>query len=223
MVQRVYEAALQILPRVVVATDDMRIVDAVKSFGGEAIMTPNTCESGTERMAHVARRLPAKIYVNIQGDEPLVHPDSIRATVALAVKRKAIATPATDLEEADRNNPSAVKVVMDREGRALYFSRSMIPFIAHGVKSPAKAFKHMGIYAYPRAALLKFVSFSPTDLEQTERLEQLRALYYGLPIYVAYSPHDSIGVDTPEDLKKAEQLLKIRRQSDRDRRSIKSS
>lgn len=221
MVQRVYEAAREILPRVIVATDDMRVRDAVLAFGGEVMMTPNTLQSGTERTAYVAKKISSRYYVNIQGDEPLIHPDTIRVTVKLAQKRKAIATPATDLEPADQSNSSTVKVVMDHKGRALYFSRSMIPFTGHNVTSPAKPFKHMGLYVYPRKQLLDFVKHPITDLEQTERLEQLRALFYGMSIYVAYSPYDSIGVDTPEDLRKAEQILKTRRQGQLERRSMK--
>ncbi len=208
MVQRVYEAAKKALPRVVVATDDARVQQAVKSFGGEVLMTPESCQSGTERMAYVAKKISASYYVNVQGDEPLIHPDSISAAVRLSIKMKGISTAATELLAEDRANPSAVKVILGSGARAIYFSRTMIPYAAHGVTAASPSYKHLGLYVYPRAALLKFVGWKATELEQTEKLEQLRALYYGAPIYVALTPHDSIGVDTPEDLTRVEEILK---------------
>lgn len=207
MVQWVYEQAARCLPRVVVATDDRRIFSAVKNFGGQAVMTPPSLNSGTERMAHVAKSIKAAYYVNIQGDEPMIQPDTIRKTVAMAIKRKAIATPATDLSPKDFHNPNAVKVVVGQDGRAIYFSRSLIPF-ARDQKSKIKPLKHMGLYVYPRKDLLRFVSFKPTILERTEMLEQLRALYYGMPIYVVETRFDSVGVDTPADLKAVQAKMK---------------
>jgi len=200
MVERVYRAAAKALERVVVATDDERIVREVRRFGGEAMMTPASLGSGTERMAFVARKIHASYYVNVQGDEPLMHPDTIRETVRLAIKEKAIGTAAIQLQPKERDNQSAVKVVLGKGNRALYFSRSMIPCSAHGVKKPMEALKHLGIYAYPHRLLLEFVKLKPTQLEQMEKLEQLRALYNGFPIFVSITRHDSIGVDTPVDL-----------------------
>lgn len=206
MVQWVYEAARQALPNVVVATDDKRVMETVKRFGGEAIMTPAHCSSGTERMAYVARKKRASYYVNIQGDEPLMRSEAIRKTVALAVSKKAIATVATDLNKRDWHNPNAVKVVLGVGARALYFSRSLIPFPRD--RGPLKALKHLGLYVYPRRELFRFVASRPTELENIEKLEQLRALYHGMPIYVAKTRHDSIGVDTMNDLKAVEKILK---------------
>lgn len=207
MIQWVYEAATRAIKNVVVATDDKRVVDIVNAFGGEAMMTPLSCQSGTERMAAVARRRPADIYVNIQGDEPMMSPVTIKETVAMAIAKKAIATPAIKLEPQDADNPNAVKVVLGAGDRALYFSRSLVPFPRDGV-SKVLALKHLGLYAYPRKDLLKFVSLKPTALEQTEMLEQLRALYNGLPIYVVRTAHDSVGVDTPRDLAAVTKRLK---------------
>jgi 3-deoxy-manno-octulosonate cytidylyltransferase (CMP-KDO synthetase) len=207
MIQWVYEAARHALSSVVVATDDRRVADAVAGFGGRAMMTPASCNSGTERMAAVARKQAADIYVNIQGDEPMMNPVTIKETVRLATARRAIATTAIKVDSADANNPNAVKVVLGDKDRALYFSRSLVPFARDGV-SKVTPLKHLGLYAYPRKELLRFVSLKPTALEQTEMLEQLRALYHGLPIYVARTAHDSVGVDTPSDLAAVTQRLR---------------
>jgi len=145
------------------------------------------------------------VYVNIQGDEPLMNTATIRGAVKLAVKKKAIATPATPLKDVERD-PDVVKVVVGADGRALYFSRAPIPFPRDG-KAYARPMKHLGLYVYPRAQLFKFVSLKPTGLEQTEKLEQLRALYHGFPIFVSLTPHDSIGVDTARDLAAVERRL----------------
>lgn len=207
MVQRVYEAASRALEHVVVATDDTRIVNAVKRFGGKVILTPKNINSGTERMEWVSRKLPAQYYVNIQGDEPMIHPHTIRSALKLAVQNKAIATSATPLKKADMLNPSAVKVIVGARRQAIYFSRAPIPYVAHGVDRPLRALKHLGLYVYPKDQLRQFVKWAPPALEQTEKLEQLRALYYGASIYVAFTTHDSIGVDTLADLKKVSRLL----------------
>jgi len=206
MIQWVYEAASKALPEVLVATDDRRIMDVVVGFGGKAIMTPSNCASGTERMAYVARRRPADFYVNIQGDEPMMQAVTVRDAVRLAVRRKAIATAAIRLDPRDADNPNAVKVVVGENDRALYFSRSRIPFPRDGKKGVG--LKHVGLYVYPRAELIRFVKLPPTDLERIEKLEQLRALYYGIPIFVGRTRHDSIGVDTMSDLKKVEERLR---------------
>lgn len=206
MIQWVWESASKALPKVVVATDDVRVATVVSRFGGEVMLTPPELPSGTDRMAYVARRRPAAYYVNVQGDEPLMHPSTIRDAVKLAVARKAISTPAMRLNE-DFQNPNVVKVVTDTAGRAMYFSRSLIPFARDG-KSFQPVLKHLGLYVYPRAQLLKFVSLKPTTLEQTEKLEQLRALYHGMPIFVSVTPHDSIGVDTAPDVKEVERRLR---------------
>lgn len=203
MVEWVYRSAKKALSNVVVATDDKRVFDAVRTFGGKAVMTSKSCPSGTDRMKEVAKKINARYYVNIQGDEPMMSPTTIRQTVALALKKKAIATAATPLKEHEKIMPSAVKVVVGRDGRAIYFSRALIPFTAHGVQArqAAPLLKHLGLYVYPRQTLFQYAALKPTALEQTEKLEQLRALYNGLPIYVCVTPYDSIGVDTPHDLR----------------------
>jgi 3-deoxy-manno-octulosonate cytidylyltransferase (CMP-KDO synthetase) len=208
MVQWVYEAALKALPRVIVATDDFRIRDAVKEFGGEVMLTPNTCTSGTDRMAYVAARVPAQYYVNIQGDEPMMNPETVKVAVDLAIKKKGISTAATTLRPEERDDKSAVKVIVGGNDQAIYFSRGMIPTMAHGVTESSPTYKHLGIYVYPKAALKQFVRWPQADLEKTEKLEQLRALHFGAPIYVALTRYDSIGVDTPADLAKVTALMK---------------
>jgi 3-deoxy-manno-octulosonate cytidylyltransferase (CMP-KDO synthetase) len=208
MVQWVYEAVKKALPNVVVATDDMRVVAAVEKFGGRALLTPKSCKSGTDRMAYVAKKIKADFYVNIQGDEPMIHPSTIRDTVRLSVKRNDVATAATTLRPEDRNNPSAVKVILGAHQQGIYFSRTMIPYTAHGVTTSMAPLKHLGLYVYPRAHLQQFVKWPASPLEKTEKLEQLRALYNGMPIFVAHTRFDSIGVDTPTDLKNVTKILK---------------
>jgi 3-deoxy-manno-octulosonate cytidylyltransferase (CMP-KDO synthetase) len=174
-------------------------MDAVSRFGGNAMMTPKSCNSGTDRMAYVARKVKADYYVNIQGDEPLMNAAAIKAAVRLALKKKAAATAATTLEKKDFANPNAVKVILDKDARAIYFSRSLIPFDRDGM-GKFKWLKHLGLYVYPRQQLFQFVAWPACKLELTEKLEQLRALYNGMPLYVAETKYDSIGVDTPKDL-----------------------
>lgn len=206
LVQRVYEQARQAqrLDDVVVATDDLRILKAVEGFGGKAVTTSPACPSGTDRAAEVARQYPdAELIVNIQGDEPLMRPEMIdRLVEGLAADTGcAMATLARPIESAEvLANPNVVKVVFARNGNALYFSRHPIPFVRDaGMK--AQHFKHLGIYAYRRDFLLQFVTMPPSGLEQTEKLEQLRALENGFAIKVLVTPHDSVGVDTPEKIK----------------------
>lgn len=208
MVQWVYESAKKVLSNVVVATDDRRVFDAVKSFGGEVLMTPASCASGTDRMAAVARKIHATYYVNIQGDEPMMNPQTIFETVSLAIQKKSVATAAITFPPKESNNPSAVKVILGENKQAIYFSRAMIPYQAHGVTKPLMPLKHLGLYVYPKKSLFQFVKWAPSELEKTEKLEQLRALHHGMPIYVTHTRFDSIGVDTPADLKKVSALLK---------------
>ncbi|MBN1447704.1 MAG: 3-deoxy-manno-octulosonate cytidylyltransferase, partial [Bacteroidetes bacterium] len=195
--------------RVIVATDDERIYAEVERFGGEAVMTPSACASGTERMAWIAREIAADIYVNVQGDEPLLPPSTIDAAVATLIEHTDadIATACCPLRETQGNsNPHIVKLVTDRRGFALYFSRSPIPHLRDAAGSgneipPAGVYrKHIGIYIFRREALLRFASLAPTPLEQAEKLEQLRALEHGMRIVVAEVDSDSQAVDTPEDI-----------------------
>jgi 3-deoxy-manno-octulosonate cytidylyltransferase (CMP-KDO synthetase) len=208
---------------VIVATDDERIARAVQAHGARAVMTSADCPSGTDRIAEVAAALPdARIIVNVQGDEPLMPPDVIdRAVEALESDPDcAVSTAMIRLtSEADFLSPNVVKVVCDYAGRALYFSRSPVPnlsrasqedlgFIAGKPRDRAFwGFKHFGLYVYRREALLRFVELAPSSLERVEKLEQLRFLENGMSIRVIETAHDSIGVDTPEDLEEARRIL----------------
>ena len=218
LVQHVYEQACKAkLNAVVVATDDERIADTVRAFAGAVAMTPSDCPSGTDRAAIVARQCDCDIIVNIQGDEPLMQPEMINQLVdgLVADPHCVMATLARRIESADvLANPNAVKVVFASNGNALYFSRYPIPFVrdAPGTKpehagTKPEHFKHLGIYAYRREFLLEFVKLAPSRLELTEKLEQLRALENGFAIKVLVTQHDSIGVDTPEDVKLVEAIL----------------
>jgi len=209
LVQRVYEQARQAqrLDRVVVATDDVRIADAVKKFGGEVVMTPSTCPSGTDRAAEVARQLDCDRIVNIQGDEPLMRPAMIDQLVD-GLGDSDMATLARPIESAEiLADPNNVKVVFAHNGNALYFSRHPIPFV-RDTGASAKHFRHLGIYAYQREFLLKFVQLPQSALEQAEKLEQLRALENGFTIKVLVTPFDSVGVDTPADVQRVEEILR---------------
>ncbi|OVE77477.1 3-deoxy-D-manno-octulosonate cytidylyltransferase [bacterium F11] len=207
MIAWVFQQAKKVLRHVVVATDDKRIQRAVQQFGGVAIMTPRSCQSGTDRMYHVSKKMKARYYANIQGDEPLLHPRTIEKTVALALKRKKISTAATHLTSRDLMDPHVVKVVTNQDGEALYFSRTTPVTRSKGAIPPG-LYKHLGIYVYPKEDLGKFVRYPIAPLEKSERLEQMRALHYGLPICVALTKFDSVGVDTPKDLRQTEKWLK---------------
>jgi len=175
-------------------------------------MTSPACASGSDRVFEVARSLPADIYVNIQGDEPTLTADFFPPLLRLFDRPEVpVATLAVLCPEADIPNPNAVKVVTALDGRALYFSRCAIPFDRDGTSFTGYR-KHLGIYAYRKAALERFASLPPGRLEQLERLEQLRLLENGIDIYVAEAPNDTIGVDTEDDLARAEAVLKSREQ-----------
>lgn len=225
MVQHVYENAskARVLSRVLVATDDRRIEAAVKGFGGEVVMTSREHASGTDRLAEVARKIKAELVVNVQGDLPFIQEDTIARTVRplsrdSSIPMGTVGTPIVD--EAEWRDPNIVKVITDRAGFALYFSRSPIPYFRNqtidlaGARITARSngrrwgSRHLGLYAYRREFLLKFARLRPTPLEQIEGLEQLRALAHGYRIHVAEAEDRSVEVDTPEDLKKAERHLK---------------
>lgn len=194
--------------RVVVATDDARIAAAVRGFGGEAVMTSPDCASGTDRVAEAARGMDEEVIVNLQGDEPMMHPSVIDAVAAPLAADPGIlmstaALPQDDPEEYGR--PSVVKVVVDGRGDALYFSRSPIPHYRDA--GTGRYRKHLGIYGYRREFLFRVAALSPSRLEEAERLEQLRVLENGYRIRVVDVAHDSVGVDTPEDLKAVEGRL----------------
>jgi 3-deoxy-manno-octulosonate cytidylyltransferase (CMP-KDO synthetase) len=198
------------LDRVVVATDDARIAEVVRAGGGEAVLTSAEAASGTDRLAEAANRAPGDVYVNLQGDEPLMAPENVDLVVEtlLAGPEREIATLAlSGIGETGARDPNVVKVVVAADGRALYFSRAAIPF----PRSGAPAFrKHLGIYAYRAETLRRLASLPPSPLERIESLEQLRWLEAGWSIWVGEAAADSIGVDTPEDLAEAERMLESR-------------
>lgn len=207
MIQWVYDSVQksQLVERVIVATDDRRILETVTSFGGEAELTSAHHLSGTDRIAEVAAHLSCDIVVNIQGDEPLMEPQLIDEVVKL-VKDNAevyLASAKSPIKQVeDLMNPNVVKVVTDGNGYALYFSRSPIPYCStrgSGGNGPL-GFRHIGLYVYRKEFLMKFITLDPSPLEKLERLEQLRALENGYRIKLVYTEYDSIGVDTAEDL-----------------------
>jgi 3-deoxy-manno-octulosonate cytidylyltransferase (CMP-KDO synthetase) len=210
MIQRVYEAAhaCRGLDAVIIATDSEEILALAAKNGWTARMTSPDCRSGTDRVREVAQTVDADIYINVQGDEPLARPEQLETLLALMqTPGVAVGTLKTGCAEADVQNPNAVKVVTDLTGRALYFSRSAIPF-DRDKAGTAHYFKHLGFYAYTRGALENFCTWPESDLERTERLEQLRFLDHGVEIYVAETPFDSIGVDVEADVKKVEEILR---------------
>jgi len=172
-------------------------------------MTSATHNSGTERVHEISNSVAAEVYVNVQGDEPLIRAEHIAALLRLMEDPEAlVGTLKTPAAAADIENPAAVKVVTDAAGRALYFSRATIPYDRDQVKP--RYFKHLGLYAYRKLALDRFVSLPESSLERSERLEQLRFLENGIFIYVGETPHDTIGVDTEEDLARAEAIIRAR-------------
>ncbi len=208
MVVRVWKqvSLARSIERVIVATDDERIAAPVRAAGGEAMMTSATHQSGTDRIAEVAAKVHADIYINVQGDQPFTDPRDLDAVAApmlsdVSIDMATLGTPIADLEEF--RNPTKVKVVCDSSGNALYFSRSPIPHGRDIEGLPAGALRHIGIYAYRRDFLLKFASLAPGKLEQLEKLEQLRALENGYRIRVVPSLAPSLEIDTAEDLARA--------------------
>lgn len=215
MVQHVYERTRQasLVAEVVVATDDRRIYEAVRRFGGVAEMTRSDHETGTDRLAEVAGRSEADVIVNVQGDEPLIDPAMIDEAVRplIADRTLAMSTLMARIRTVDDYlNPNVVKVVTDQEGNALYFSRSPLPLFRDIPElkdedfqsGTVTSYRHVGLYVYRKEFLLAFAAMPPGKLEQAEKLEQLRALETGHRIRVVETVHDSIGVDTPEDLDK---------------------
>ncbi len=221
MIEHVYQRAASApsIAQVIVATDDERVVQAVERFGGTARMTSSAHASGSDRLAEVAAGLDCDIVVNVQGDEPMLDPLMIEEAVAplrqdsfvdIATLRKRITDPKDFLD------PNVVKVVVNREDFALYFSRAPIPHLRDTESRPHPAwlreswcrlYRHIGLYVYRRDVLMAFSSLQPTMLERAESLEQLRALEHGLRIKVVETSYESIGVDTPEDLERVRQLM----------------
>ena len=211
MIEHVYRraAAAASVSRVIVATDDQRILETVEGFGGEAVLTSPSHRNGTDRLAEVAATLECDLIVNVQGDEPLLSPDTLDAAVApfssdaslqMSTLRRRIA------DQAELENPNVTKVVVDQDGFAMYFSRAPIPFTRQG-QPRVRAWAHIGLYVYRRACLLRVAALPPTAMERAEALEQLRALEHGIRIKAIETTHDTIGVDTREDLERVRALL----------------
>lgn len=210
MIEHVVRRAAQVrgVSQVIVATDDERIAGAVRSFGGTVVMTSPEHRCGTERVAEVARELDAGIVVNLQGDEPLIDPRAVESAIEplradAGIVAATLMTPIVD--ESEARDPDVVKVVSDRNGFALYFSRSLIPFPRNSTAGPAC--KHIGLYAYRRSFLLQLATMTQTPLEKAESLEQLRILEHGHRLKVVETDYRSVNVDTPEHLAQVAALL----------------
>ena len=211
MIQHVYERCLKakLLSEVLVATDDKRIFDAVINFGGNVVMTSKTHKSGTDRIGEAIKNIKCDVVVNIQGDEPMIAPDNIDKAIKPLIQDKSINVATLCISISDKkeiSNPNVVKVVLDSNSNALYFSRSVIPFNRDTTKS--EYFKHIGLYVYRKDYLMKLIKMKPSRLELTEKLEQLRVLESGQKIKVIETEIESYSVDTPADLRKIRKLIK---------------
>jgi 3-deoxy-manno-octulosonate cytidylyltransferase (CMP-KDO synthetase) len=211
MVEHVYRRACEArsVSRVMVATDDLRVFETVRAFGGDVVMTSPHHRTGSERVAEVAAGLSASLIVNVQGDEPLMAAEIIDAAVAacagtpdvvMSTVRRVIDDPA------DLDNPAVVKVVTDLAGRALYFTRARVPY-PREPGAGTVCYKHIGLYVYRREFLLHLTGLAPTPLERAESLEQLRALEHGFPIVTVETTADAMGVDTPDDLERIRRVV----------------
>lgn len=213
LIQHVYERARQVFgDDLIVATDDMRVVEAVEKVKGRAVMTRNTHLSGTERVGEVAERFLYDAYVNIQADEPFIEPDHLMKLITL-LQRHSLVTLMTRIQKLeDLVSPSVVKVVTGKDGRALYFSRSLVPhprdfpLTSQEVLARYGYFRHIGLYGYHRSVLMEIVALSPAPIEEIEQLEQLRWLYHGYSIWVQEVSYRGIGIDTQEDYEAAQRL-----------------
>ena len=211
LVGAVYEAVRSspLLDDVIIATDSNEILQVCRRNGWKAQMTSAAHGSGTQRVHEMSNSIAADIYLNVQGDEPLTRPEHIATLLdVMQDSNVEVGTLKTPASTSDISNPNAVKVVVDAVGRALYFSRATIPHDRDGL-SP-QYYKHLGFYAYRKAALDRFVALPESSLERSERLEQLRFLENGIPIFVGETPYDTVGVDTEEDLRRVEMLLRDR-------------
>jgi 3-deoxy-manno-octulosonate cytidylyltransferase (CMP-KDO synthetase) len=209
LIGRVYRAVRSstLLHDVIVATDSDEIMEVCRQNGWNAQMTSASHRTGTERVHEISNSIAADVYVNVQGDEPLTRPEHIAALLGLMENPAVeVGTLKTRAAAVDINNPDAVKVVTDSNGRALYFSRATIPHNRDG--DAPFCFKHLGLYAYRKPALDRFMQWPESALERSERLEQLRFLENGIAIYVADTPYDTVGVDTEADLRRVEQILR---------------
>lgn len=213
LIRRTFENAKQCssLEALVVATDDKRIFDHVHAFGGKAFMTSSNCPTGTDRVGEVIEReFPdAEIVVNIQGDEPCLNPSVINVLVDLLRSKKEalVTTPITEIHAPHLiHSPSVVKCAFDKEGKALYFSRSPIPY-RQKKGAEARYYRHLGVYCFKRSFLSEYVRLPKTPLQMIEDLEHLKILEHGYPIHTAIVDEEGVGVDTPEDLKLVENIL----------------
>jgi 3-deoxy-manno-octulosonate cytidylyltransferase (CMP-KDO synthetase) len=213
MIRRVYERAklAQRVDQVIVATDDERILKVVEGFGGEARMTRTDHRTGTERVGEVAAHVAGDVFVNVQGDEPLLDPAAVDMAVSslLEEPQASISTVATPVKTpGDIMDPNVVKTVLDFDGNALYFSRAPIPWVRDtGNKIQVRHLKHLGLYVFQREALLEYPTLPQGELERIEQLEQLRWMENGWKIRVAEVEHDAVSVDVPEDVARVEKLL----------------
>ena len=210
LVQLVYERASEsrLADSVIVATDDRRIMDAALSFGAEAVMTSPSCKSGTDRVFEAVKDTDFDLIINVQGDEPFIRPDMIDLLFSVMENESldvaTLCAPVADDNE--YSNPNTVKVVLDKNGFALYFSRSPIPYVRNG-NTRSMLYKHIGVYGFKREFLQQFVSMQKSRLEETESLEQLRILENGYRIKVLTTHYDGFGIDTREDLQRALLIL----------------
>jgi 3-deoxy-manno-octulosonate cytidylyltransferase (CMP-KDO synthetase) len=219
MIQHVVERVQRArhVSRTLVATDEPRIRDAVEGFGGEAVLTRRDHPTGTDRVAEVAAHIPAEIYVNVQGDEPLIDPETIDGLVAVLVEDHGVLVASSTraiVQANDIMDPNVTKVVRDFDGNALYFSRAPVPWVRDREESvAAQHWKHIGLYAFRREALLDFPTLPPGELERLEQLEQLRWLENGYRIRMVETEYDAISVDVPADIDRVEKLLPRRQVS----------
>ena len=212
MIEHVYRRAVESrnVDAVIVATDDERIAAVVRHFGGDVRLTSPDHRTATDRLGEVAAELDCDLVVNVQGDEPVIEPSVIDATIEPFSDDASLSMTSAYLRFTradDADDPNVVKVVTDRRGFALYFSRSRIPFPRGSQEDGAGPFKHIGVYVYRRQFLLQLASLEPTPLERSESLEQLRILEHGFSIKMIETRHDSIGVDTPADLERVRRML----------------
>lgn len=216
MIQHVFERTrrAQHAARILIATEDERIKAAVEKAGGEAILTRADHRTGTDRIAEVATHVTADIYINVQGDEPLIDPETIDAVAAAMIDDESVqlCTPCSAItQKNDIMDPNVVKVVLDFDGNGLYFSRAPIPWVRDtGTTVAARHWKHIGIYGYRREALLEFPTLPPGELERIEQLEQLRWLENGFHMRVVETEYDPVSVDVPADIERVEKILRGR-------------
>lgn len=217
LIQRVWEVVARIhgLDEIIVATDDDRIAKAVQEFGGKVMMTSPDCQSGSDRVREVAQTVEADVYVNVQGDEPLLEPAAIEQLLDVFAQDASVrvATLCSPISREEAQSPNQVKVVRDHAGNALYFSRAPLPFV-RVANETVDYLGHIGIYAYRREALCAFASLPASPLEQAEKLEQLRFLQAGIPIRVLEAPRMGVGVDTQEDLNRVRGVVCEKRKAE---------